>query len=86
MVLAFFQVLLVLLSIIHSTNAFSVSSSSDGGINIVGLGGGQTQSLPGMYVKVSWLLQHMIISRASMWMTSFYYFVCYICSIMLYVV
>ena len=84
MVLAFFQVLLVLLSIIHSTNAFSVSSS-DGGINIVGLGGGQTQSLPGMYVKVSGSYIT-IISRASMWMTSFYYFVCYICSIMLYVV
>ena len=83
MVLAFFQVLLVLLSIIHSTNAFSVSSS-DGGINIVGLGGGQTQSLPGMYVKVS-VPYSMHISRASMWMTSSL-FVCYICSIMLYVV
>ena len=51
-VLAYYQVLVVLLIIIHSTNAFSVSSS-DGGINIVGLGGGQTQSLPGMYVNVS---------------------------------
>lgn len=68
MVLAFFQVLLVLLSIIHSTNAFSVSSS-DGGINIVGLGGGQTQSLPGMYVKVSAPNSK---SRASMWMTHRY--------------
>ena len=56
-----FNILLLLLLqvAIQSSHAFSATSTSDGGIKIVGLPGNQIESLPSMYVNTfrRWIVE-----------------------------